>query len=209
MGRTVAAVAITAGMLRGMKLALARSISILGHPLLLLPLALLLPAIAGGMPGAAATAAGFVVAAALIMGWSWRRVRSGRWAHVDASATEERRSLHLMVLPVLVLAALLTMRDAPVVSAHLAPAALIVVVAMLATSWCKLSLHAAFAVFCGLILLRWSPWAGAVVLAFAILVLWSRLALGRHRPRDLLAGAAAGAIAAALSWSLSTHWVAP
>ncbi|MDH5824108.1 hypothetical protein QFW77_14090 [Luteimonas sp. RD2P54] len=192
-----------------MKHALARPVSILGHPLLMLPLALLLPAVASGMPGAATTAAGFAAAAALVMGWSWRRVRTGRWAHVDASDTAERRSLNLFLLPVLAVAALLALHAAPNVALYLALSASIVAAAILSSRWCKLSLHAAFAVFCGAMLLRWSAWAGAAVLAFAIAVLWSRLALARHLPRDLVAGAAAGAAAAVLSWPLAPDWPAP
>nr|WP_257644136.1 phosphatase PAP2 family protein [Luteimonas salinisoli] len=143
------------------------------------------------------------------MGWSWRRVRTGRWAHVDASAADERRSLHRFLLPVLAAAAILALRATPGVSAYLALSALIVAAAVLSSRWCKLSLHAAFAVFCALMLLRWSAWAGAAALAFATAVLWSRLALARHRPRDLFAGIAAGAAAAALSWPLVPQWPAP
>lgn len=175
----------------------------------MLPSALLLPAVAGGLPGTAGVAVAFALAAALVMGWSWRRVRQGRWAHVDASAGDERRSLHRFLLPVLAAATLLALWAPAGVSAYLGLSALIVAVAMLAARWCTLSLHAAFAVFAALMLLRWTWWAGAAALAFAALVIWSRLVLARHQPRDLAAGAAAGTGAALLSWPLAPHWPSP
>ncbi|MEZ0470515.1 hypothetical protein [Luteimonas salinilitoris] len=192
-----------------MSRSLARTVSILGHPLLMLPLALLLPAVAGGLPGTGGIAIAFALAAALVMGWSWRRVRQGRWAHVDASAGDERRSLHRFLLPVLAAAMLLALWAPAGVSLYLGLSALIVAVAMLLARWCTLSLHAAFAVFAALMLLRWTWWAGAAALAFAALVIWSRLALARHRPRDLGAGVATGTGAALLSWPLAPHWPSP
>jgi membrane-associated phospholipid phosphatase len=71
-----------------------------------------------------------------------------------------------------------------------------VAIAMLTARWCKLSLHMAFVVFAVFLLLLDAPWwAGLAGLCFAGAVAWSRLALRRHVPRDLIAGAAVGALA--------------
>lgn len=174
----------------------------------MLPLALLLPAVAGDLPGTGGLAVAFALAAALVMGWSWRRVRQGRWAHIDASAAAERRSLHRFLLPVLIASMLLALLAPPGVSVYLGLSALIVAAAMLLSHRCTLSLHAAFAVFAALMLLRWAWWVGVAALAFAALVIWSRLALARHRPRDLAVGVAVGAGAALLSWPLAPQWAA-
>ena len=45
-----------------------------------------------------------------------------------------------------------------------------------------------------------------VLLLFAATVAWSRLALQRHTPRDLVAGAVAGALAGLAFWPLATRW---
>ena len=57
------------------------------------------------------------------------------------------------------------------------------------------------------------PWLArcvALVLAallFAVAVAWSRLALRRHEPRDLVAGAIAGTLAGAAFWPLAARWM--
>jgi len=48
----------------------------------------------------------------------------------------------------------------------------------------------------------WGPWALAALLG-ALPIAWSRLALARHTPLELVAGAAYGiAVSAALAWAM-------
>lgn len=187
---------------------LARAVSILGHPLLVLPAALMLPAaLHGGDPRTLRAAfAGFALFAALVMGWSWWQVRRGRWAHVDASHQSERRSLNRTLLVLIALGALLAWRalPSPGLAVALALSAGIVAVALLTVRWCKLSLHLAFAVYATGLLWPQGGWAIAACCALAAGVAWSRLRLSRHRPRDLVAGAAAGLLAAIGYW-LALH----
>ncbi len=182
----------------------ARAVSILGHPLLVLPVALLLPAaLRGGDPRTLQAAfAGFALFAAFVLGWSRWQVRRGRWAHVDASQVSERRSLNRTLLVLIGLGALLAWRALPTPDPALALAlsAGIVAVAMLTVRWCKLSLHIAFAVYAAGLL--WPlGWAAVVACCvFAVGIAWSRLRLSRHRPRDLVAGTAVGLLAAMVYW---------
>lgn len=187
-------------MLRSMD-ALARAVSILGHPALVLPAAVWLAAAPGGAPGQ--TLAGLAVFGLLVMGWSWWQVRRGHWRHVDASAHAERRALNRFLLAGLALGTLLAWRfaTAPVALA-IGLSLLLVLAAILSTRWCKLSLHIAFATYAAVLLWRLGPWAVALGLAFAAVLAWSRLALGRHVPRDLVAGAVAGGTAGLLFWPL-------
>lgn len=184
---------------------IARAVSILGHPLLTLPTGLMLPAaLRGGDPRTLQAAfAGFALFAALVMGWSWWQVRRGHWAHVDASRQSERRSLNRTLLVLIGLGALLAWRALPSPDPGLALAlsAGVVAVAMSTVQWCKLSLHIAFAVYATGLLWPLGPMAIAACCVFAAAIAWSRLRLSRHRPRDLLAGAAAGLLAAMAYWS--------
>ena len=177
----------------------ARLVSILGHPLLVLPLALLLPMAAAGTAGTARAAIGVAVCAAVVMGWSWWRVRRGHWRHVDASDVRERRDLNVFLLPLLPPGALLALPQ-PQLAWRLALAAAIVAVALLSARWCKLSLHAAFAVYAALLLWAWHPGAGLAMLAFAAAIVASRLVLARHTLRDVVAGVVAGAFAGLATW---------
>ncbi len=195
-------------MLRGMN-ALARALSILGHPVLVLPLAAWLAQAHGTGAGAAQAAgapfggapAGLAVFGALVMGWCWWQVRRGRWRHVDASGPDERRMLNRFLLVALAGGALLAWRFASAGAALAVGLPLLMVAAaLLTTHWCKLSLHVAFATYAAALLWGVGPWATILGLAFCAALAWSRWTLQRHAPRDLLAGAFAGGAAGLLFW---------
>ncbi|MCL1634108.1 phosphoesterase [Luteimonas sp. SX5] len=183
--------------------ALARALSILGHPLLVLPAAALLLAAKAGAPGLSRLAFGLGGLAVLVLAYSWWQVRRGRWDHVDASARHERRTLNRFLLAAFAAAAAIAWTGGQHEFAlGLALSALLIAVAMSSVRWCKLSLHVAFAVFAALLLANLSWQACAIASLFAAAVAWSRLALARHMPRDVAAGAAAGALAGGLFWRL-------
>ena len=192
-----------------MSLPLARAVSIVGHPMLVLPMAVLALVLAQGDARTAMwSAAGFGAFAALVMGYSWWQVRRGRWAQVDASATHERSTLNRFLLVALGGGALLVgwRGGQPPFALGLALSAAMILAAMLTARWCKLSLHLAFVVFAACLLRELgTAWALAALL-FAAAVAWSRLALQRHTHRDLVAGGVAGALAGLAFWPLATHW---
>jgi hypothetical protein len=173
----------------------------LGHPLAVLPSAVLLalaardPEMPLGM-----IALGFAGFGLLVLGWSWAQVRRGRWAHVDASGREERGSLNRFLLIAIALGALLAWRRMPTpdLALVLALAAGLIALALLCSRRCKLSLHLAFAVYAAGLLWPYGAWAVLAGLGFAAAIGWSRLRLSRHVPVDLIVGAVAGAGAAAV-----------
>jgi hypothetical protein len=187
---------------------LARAVSIIGHPLLVLPAALLLPAASRGSDPRTldAALACFALFAAFVLGWSWWQVRRGRWAHVDASQPSERHVLNRTLLVAMAIGALVAWLRLPTpdLALALALSACIVAVAMLTVRGCKLSLHAAFAVYAAGLLWPLGVAAVGAGCLFACIVAWSRLRLSRHRPRDLVAGTATGGLAASGYW-LTLH----
>lgn len=189
----------------------ARALSILGHPLLVLPAAALLALQAGGTgEGMGRIAAGFALFSVAVLAWSRWQVRRGRWAHVDASDRHERRSLNRFLLIVLLLGSLLAWRYAPApLALGLALSAAIVLAAIATTRWCKLSLHVSIAVYAAALLWQLAPWATLAGLAFAAALAWSRLVLARHTPLDLAVGALAGGISGTAFWSLSRTIAGP
>lgn len=187
-------------------LALARALSIAGHPLLVLPAAALVVGAASGAAQRQLWLVGIALAglAAAIQGWSWWQVRRGRWQHVDASHRHERRGLNRFLLALLVAAAVVftTVSPQPALALGLGCAALMIAAGMALAPWMKLSLHAAFAVFSAALLWALGPVALALGLAFAAAVAWSRWVLGRHCRRELVAGALAGAAVGLGFWWL-------
>ncbi|MGB0133000.1 hypothetical protein [Dokdonella sp.] len=186
-----------------MKLSLqvARAVSILGHPMLVMSLAAGLAIRSSGSSTRSSIVAmtGIILLGAIVLGYSALQVRLGRWRHVDASVHSERTSLNVLLLLLLsTIAALawLSQGMSPLTAA-MALSAAIVLLALMLSKGCKLSLHVAFIVFAAFV-----PGTIVAGLAFGALgagVAWSRLRLGRHTPIDLVAGLLAG-VAAGIVW---------
>ena len=188
------------------RLACARALSIVGHPALLMPAAVVLSAVGRQAPAgtvAAAVAATVFVALAVI-GYSLLQVRAGRWSHVDASVPRERGQLNLFLVALLfaTAAVLWWQGQPPSLAVGLAAGGLLVALAYALGRWLKMSLHVSFAVFAAALL--WPDLAalGAVML-LAAGVAWSRLVLRRHTPLDVAVGGLAGGAA-----GLGFQWVA-
>ncbi len=186
---------------RGSNQRIARVISILGHPMLVMPLAAWLTARANGSDDSAALILllGIVGIGVVVYSFSAIQVRGGRWQHVDASATSERRGLNVFLLGLFVAAAALAgwyFGYSPVTLALLLAAA-IILLALLISPCCKLSLHVAFG--CYAIFIPGSLALGVGLAIVVIAVAWSRLVLGRHDLTDILAGMLAG-IAAGIAF---------
>ena len=183
-----------------MRMAVARSLSILGHPLLVMPVAALLAMRAHGAD-VASTRTLMIVLGSLglaLLVYSSVQVRRGHWQHIDASQPIERRRLNGVLLLVLGGATLWAFVRQGWTSLTVASgaAAMIVVAALLLSRWLKLSLHVAFGVFAAF--LPGPGWAALGLATLAAAVAWSRWVLQRHTPRDLLAGTLVGAMAGLL-----------
>ena len=180
------------------RIAVARAVSIAGHPVVLVLVAAMIAAASRGasflqlrLVGAAVAALGVIV-----LGYSWLQVRAGRWSHVDASVRNERSSLNVFLTVLLFLGAALSWfgtHSRPLTGA-LALSGALIVVAMLLARWVKLSLHTAFAAFATALIwpLTLAVLAGVLVTAA---MAWSRLTLGRHVVADVVAGALLGTAA--------------
>lgn len=187
---------------------LARTLSILGHPVLVLPLVVMaMLAAQDGWRASQLPAMGFAGFAALVMGFSWWQVRRGHWRHVDASAKHERSRLNrfLFVSIAAGAAAVAWRGDQPMLAIGLGLSSAIIAVALVSARWCTLSLHLAFSVFAALLLreagIAWMLGA----LLFAAAIAWSRHALARHTWRDLAAGSVAGLCAGLAFWPLASR----
>jgi len=173
-----------------MPVTLARALSIFGHPMLVLPMAVLAIALAQGDARAAAwSAAGFGAFAMLVMGYAGWQVRRGHWTHVDASAKHERSALNRFLLVSLAAGAVLVAwrGGQPLLALGLALSAAMILVAVLTARWCKLSLHLAFAVFAACLLRELgTAWMLAALLFGFLFQGGSELAIETSIPRDMI-----------------------
>ncbi len=186
--------------------AAARLLSIVGHPAVVMPLAVPLAAQRRDAPWSMLLVAlGLALGIAAIVGlYSWRQVRAGRWSHVDASVPRERRDLNVFVVSLLGLlaAALWLARQPAALVVGLGVAAGIVLVALALQRRLKISLHGAFGTFAAA--LAWpADWAVTALGTLALAVGWSRLRLGRHDTAEVIVGLCLGCLA-----GLAFHWAA-
>lgn len=180
------------------RLQVARWISILGHPFVLIPVLMAAVTARWLPPERVALVVGIVLLVSIMpmLLLMSRRVRSGAWTNYDVSVREQRRGLYPFAMTVaglstLVLFAIGAAR--PVVQGALATLILIAT-ASLVNLRLKISLHMAFAVFAAVSVLSlgWGFTAGGLLLALAIG--WSRLELGRHTLTEVVGGALLGAV---------------
>ncbi|MGY0612179.1 phosphoesterase [Luteimonas sp. A501] len=180
------------------RIILARAVSIVGHPAIIVPAIITLAAARGDSAPATvwvAMLAALAIAAG-VLAYSFAQVRSGKWTHIDASVPSERSQLNpllALMLMVVAVALLATGQDAQVFLGF-AMAAAMVMAGHVLRAHAKASLHVGFIVFSAF--LAWPlAWVAATLLVLAAIVSWSRLALHRHTVRDVVAGVALGAAA--------------
>ncbi len=188
-----------------MRLPIARAFSILGHPAVLMPLAVVASARAqmatAGQIRYAVLACIAVALATLV--FSALKVRRGQWVHIDASQAAERSQLNVFLVVLLwgAAAVLHWLGQPRAVVAGLGLSGVIVAVAFAARSGLKTSLHAAFAVYAAGI--AWPAlWMVATITLLAIGVAWSRIVLQRHTVAEVLVGATLGTVAAGVLQSV-------
>lgn len=176
--------------------ALARVVSILGHPAVLMPAATLRAFDGQRVPHAAMSVAAVAALAAGLMLWSGWQVRRGRWAHVDASQPSERRDWNRAVFVVLAAGGAVAagMRFG-VLAIGLGCAAVIVGLAVVSAARLKLSQHVAFATMAVFVVAPRSVAAIAAAGAIVLAIAWSRRRLGRHTKNEVIAGLGAGLVA--------------
>ena len=187
--------------------ALARALSIAGHPGLLVPVALGASALLAGRPAPTAIQ-GFGVGAVLaLVGFAFGlwRVRTGAWQHIDASRPRERLEMNALLLALLFGSAgvLVLAGGSAFVVLGLVFGGVMVVVAVRLRRRMNLSLHVAFAAFATSLL--WpAPWALAGGAAFTLALAWSRLVLQRHLDIEVRLGLLVGTLTgAAMQWVLT------
>ena len=165
-------------------------LSTVGHPFLLLPVVLSLLTVRQLPFEKAWPALAAIWGSLTIMGvfLSFRK-RKGKISNWDVSAQSERAgNIYRPVLILLLAAAtLLYLFHQPFVDETLYLALLMAVCYAINTK-IKISQHTLIATYLGFLVLSASLWAGLAMLVFAPFVAWSRVILGRHTLREVLAG---------------------
>ena len=176
----------------------ARIVSIVGHPFLLVPLAIVIATrnAASARGPVLGAVLGTMVVLAIYVVRKWRR---GELTDVDVSTREQRPrvfAVGIAASAVATLAMIATKQNMAVVRGTAIACITLVVMALVNRFLSKASLHSAFAAIAAGIVWRSSP---AVSMAFAVVALvvaWSRVRYGRHTASEVAAGLVIGAVAA-------------
>jgi hypothetical protein len=183
-----------------MRTSIARFISIAGHPFVLVPLLIFLPRYQSDRNGAIRVV--LLFAAIVFFPMSiliWRSVASGRWSTVDASDKDNRPLLYKVSIAVSFAAAAYFHFVEPspsIVRGSIVVAGMLFLAAVL-NRRIKISLHLAFACFCGILLIRVRLSYGLPMLLLVPALIWSRIVLSRHVFSEALGGILMGTLAAA------------
>lgn len=171
--------------------ALARALSVAGHPFLLVPLTV--AALTRSLFWSAIIAASTVVPLLAIIA---RNVRRGRWSDFDVSRHEQRSGLYHYGLPLIAVCfALLWYLGAhPRLLRGVGAGGVMFAAALLGNRYLKISMHMMSAAFCAVMLTYIYPAFLVPIVAFTAAIAWSRRKLDRHTWSEILVGTLFGAI---------------
>lgn len=175
----------------------ARWISILAHPLVMVALLVAVPAMRRSSAEAIRSLLVVVIAAVVPIAFlMFYQVRRGRRSNVDASNPSERPILFTFAVAGLVAGLGWLLANDPqsfLVRGMLVSMVFLFVAAFL-TRWVKPSLHVAFVALAATTLSLLGSAVGYLLVAVVPVVFWSRIALARHRIRELVVGLVLGVL---------------
>ena len=133
-----------------------------------------------------------------------QKVKQGNYADHDVSARRKRPSLYVFALASLLLMifSLYIMGQPSMVINGAWAAWILAALSFVINFKIKTSLHTGYAFLIGFLTLSVGFWAGIALIAFAFLVAWSRMALGRHSFQEVFVGACLGSSIGSLFYGL-------
>jgi membrane-associated phospholipid phosphatase len=187
-----------------MKTKIAKCISIIGHPLLTIPVFVLTALFNFESVEKASGISVLIIGGIFIplIVKMYHGERSGKYSNFDVSNKSERQSWYtyvLILLAVITLTAFIT-GQSRTVCLSLLFSTLLLCTSQFINRFIKSSLHISLNVFLFFMILHMNP-----VIAFGFapvicLIAWARLALKRHTPKELVMGALIGFSWGALFW---------
>ena len=171
--------------------ALARALSLLGHPAVIIPLTI--AALTRSLFWTTVIAASTTIPLLAIIA---RKVRRGTWSDFDVSRHEQRSSLYYAGIPLIALCALLLyfLGASPEMMRGIAAGSLMFLAGLFGNRFLKISMHMMFAAFCTVALARTYPSSLYGTLPFLTAIAWSRRHLDRHTWPEIAVGTLIGTI---------------
>ena len=179
-----------------MKQAIAKWISICGHPLLTLPLFVTITMFATEDIGKASLVIFLIVGCIFVplVAWLYIKSKNGTTTNFDVSDRKQRKSLFVFILPVLMLVTIILYRtgQSKTVCLSVFFGLVITFVSQLVNLRIKSSLHVSMTIYLAFLIMPMNYLMGIVVLLLSGLIGWSRIVLGRHTLKEVLWGGGIG-----------------
>lgn len=182
----------------GRRLQVARAVSIILHPFIVIPLAIALVALRSMPPQRAIVFASIVTATTIlpIIVLIIRQMRRGAWTNFDVSVRRDRPLL--FVVSLVLTAALAAVEHflgvSPGIVQGTIASSLLIALAALINVRLKLSLHCAFTAFFATSFMTLDRTAATFLLLALPILGWSRVTLRRHSLGEVVAGSVLGGI---------------
>ena len=179
-----------------MKQKIARIISIVGHPLLTIPLYVLFVMV-GFEDIKRAALNSFLIIGCIFIPlalWLFVKSRNGTNTNFDVSDRKQRKSVFVFIIPILCVVTYILYKTGQ--SSHLWQsmffALLLVVILQLVNFNIKSSMHVALNIYLAFLVMTVNYKIGIVILLLTGLIGWSRIVLGRHSIKEVMFGAVIG-----------------
>jgi hypothetical protein len=174
--------------------ALARALSVAGHPFVVLPLTVAL--LTRSLFWTAVVSASTTIPLLVIIA---RKVRRGTWSDFDVSRHEQRSGLYYVGIPLILLSAVILylLGAGPELMRGISAGAAMFIAGLLGNRFLKISMHMMCAAFCAVSLGNAYPSSAVAVLPCVAAIAWSRRHLQRHTWTEIAVGLLIGTVAGA------------
>jgi len=178
------------------KNSLARIVSIIGHPMLTVPLFVIIVLFSNNDVKTASFHTFLIIGCIFIpvIGWMYIKTKNGSYTNFDVSDRKQRNSLFVFAIPLLIIVTIvlyLTHQSSDTCLTLLF-ATILVIISQLVNFYIKSSLHVSFTLYLAFISFTLYPLLGFGFIILAILIGWSRIVLKRHTLIEVIVGSIIG-----------------
>ena len=177
---------------------IAKFISVIGHPLLTIPLYVTV------MMFAFEDFEKALLNSVLIIGCiflplilrMYIKSKNGTYTNFDVSDRLQRKTLFIFVIPLMIFVTVISFKTSPASNFSLSVlfATILVIISQIINLFIKSSLHVSLNIYLSALILTVDLRIGIAVFLFSGLIAWSRIALGRHTWKEVAFGSCIGLI---------------
>ncbi len=189
-----------------MKQKTATYISVIGHPLITIPLFVIIATFSQNDFKKAAFISSLIVGCVFLplVLRLYRKSKNGTYTNFDVSDRKQRKSMYLFILPLLLVVTVVLYLSGQSANLCLSVfcALMLMFISQLVNFYVKSSLHVSMNIYLSFLIMPMNLTIGIIVFLLTGLIAWSRIVLGRHTYKEIWVGAALGLITGLIMFAL-------